>query len=82
MMAQLSSGGKTMKRMQKHSMQKRSTQKQKKSASPKVYVLEPVMTDDEIKELEGTYFDEKAIRNLIDHDADVYAADANAAGGK
>ena len=81
-MVQLSSGGKTMKQMQKHSIQKRSTQKQKKRALPKVYVLKPVMTDDEIKELEGTYFDEKSIRNIIDHDADVYAVDANAPGGK
>jgi hypothetical protein len=41
----------------------------------KEYHLKPIMSNDEIKAREGTYFDEKDIKTLIDHDADVYIPD-------
>jgi hypothetical protein len=41
----------------------------------KVYHLKPIMSNDAIKAREGTYFDEKDIKMLIDHDADVYIPD-------
>lgn len=40
------------------------------------------MTDEEIKNKEGTYFEEKDAPTIIDHDADVYAKDPTAEGGK
>jgi hypothetical protein len=39
----------------------------------KVYNVKPLMTDDEIQAKEGTYFNEKDVKLLIDHDADVFA---------
>lgn len=41
----------------------------------KEVVLEPILTNDQIKAKEGTYFDEKAIKLLIEEDADVYGKD-------
>ena len=41
----------------------------------KEIVLEPILTNDQIKAKEGTYFDEKAIKLLIEEDADVYGKD-------
>lgn len=41
----------------------------------KEYVVKKVMTDEEIKKKEGTYFNEKDIKMIIDDDADVYADD-------
>lgn len=43
----------------------------------KEYILKPIMTDDELKAREGTYFKEKDIKTLINHDADVYGLDAS-----
>jgi hypothetical protein len=42
----------------------------------KILVLEPKMTNDEIKAREGTYFTEKEIDEIIDYDCDVYGLDA------
>ena len=44
---------------------------------PRTYVLEQIMTDDEIATKEGTYFDSSAVHTLIDHDADVYGIDSS-----
>ncbi len=41
----------------------------------KEYHLKPIMTDEEIKKREGSYFDEKDIKLLITEDADVYIPD-------
>ena len=38
----------------------------------KEVVLDPVMTDEEIKAKEGNYFDEKAAKTIFDEDVDVY----------
>lgn len=43
--------------------------------SPKIYHLKPLMSSDEIEKKEGTYFDEKYAKIIIDHDADVYGED-------
>lgn len=43
----------------------------------KEYHLQPIMTDEEIKRREGTYFDEKDIKLLVTEDADVYIPDPN-----
>jgi hypothetical protein len=54
------------------------TRKQKKI---KTYVLDKVMSDEEIKAREGTYFD-KGKCTIITHDADVYGKDPDAPSGK
>lgn len=41
----------------------------------KVLVLEPKLTNDEIKAREGTYFNEKEVDQIIDYDCDVYGLD-------
>lgn len=41
----------------------------------KEIVVKPVLTNDEIKAKEGSYFDEKAIKTLITEDTDVYGVD-------
>ncbi len=48
-----------------------------REASHKVkeIVVEPILTNDQIKAKEGTYFDEKAIKLLIEEDADIYGKD-------
>lgn len=38
-------------------------------------VLEPKMTDEEIKKREGTYFEDKDADEILDEDADVYSKD-------
>ena len=48
----------------------------------KKIVLDPVLTAEQIKSREGTYFDEKAIKTLIEEDADVYGKDPEAPGGE
>ena len=48
----------------------------------KEIVLKQKMTDDQIKAREGTYFSEKDVDEIIDEDADVYAEDPDAPGGK
>jgi len=48
----------------------------------KKIVLEPVLTEEQMKSREGTYFDEKAIKTLIEDDADVYGKDPEAPGGE
>ncbi len=51
--------------------------KGKKASKVKEYILKPVMTDEEIKKKEGSYFNEKDIKLIVDHDADVYADDGD-----
>ncbi len=51
--------------------------KGKKATKVKEYILKPVMTDEEIKKKEGSYFNEKDIKLIVDHDADVYADDGD-----
>ena len=41
----------------------------------KEVVLEPVLTNDQIKAREGSYFDESDIKHLIEEDTDVYGLD-------
>jgi hypothetical protein len=48
----------------------------------KEVVLEPKLTDDQIKAREGTYFSEKDADQIFDSDVDVYAKDPDAPGGK
>jgi hypothetical protein len=48
----------------------------------KEVVLEPKLTDDQIKAREGTYFSEKDADQIFDTDIDVYAKDPEAPGGK
>ena len=38
-------------------------------------VVEPVMSNDEIKAREGTYFTDKEVKTIFDEDVDVYAKD-------
>jgi len=45
------------------------------SANVKEIVLKPIMTNDGIKAREGTYFDEKAIKTMIEEDTDIYGID-------
>ena len=45
------------------------------STNVKEIVLKPIMTNDEIKAREGTYFDEKAIKTMIEEDTDIYGID-------
>jgi hypothetical protein len=52
------------------------------SFSAKKIVLEPVMTNDEMKAREGSYFDEKAIKRMITESADIYGKDPDAPGGE
>ena len=40
-------------------------------------VLEPVMTNDEIKAREGTYFTDKEVKEIFDEDVDVYGKDGD-----
>jgi hypothetical protein len=48
----------------------------------KEIILEAKLTDEQIKAREGTYFSEKDVDEIIDEDADVYAKDPDAPGGK
>jgi hypothetical protein len=43
----------------------------------RVVVVEPVMTNDEIKAREGTYFKEKEVKEIFDEDVDVYGKDGD-----
>jgi hypothetical protein len=45
------------------------------TGSVKTIVLKPIMTNDEVKAREGTYFDEKEIQQILDESADVYGLD-------
>ena len=51
-------------------------------AKVKEVVLEPKMSNDEIKAREGTYFSEKDADTIYDEDIDVYAKDPDAPEGK
>ena len=51
-----------------------------KTTAKKV-VVEPVMTNDQIKAREGTYFDEKGIK-IFDEDVDVYGKNSETGGEK
>lgn len=53
-----------------------------KVAGVKQVVLEPKLTEDQIKAREGTYFSEKDADTIFDTDVDVYAKDPEAPGGK
>ena len=55
--------------------------KTRKAKKVKIYVLDPILTNDQIKAREGTYFDPKSYL-MIDHDADVWGKDPEAPGGK
>lgn len=48
----------------------------------KQIVLEPKMSNDQIKAREGTYFSEKDVDTIYDDDIDLYAKDPDAPGGK
>jgi hypothetical protein len=45
------------------------------TASVRSITLKPLMTNDEIKAREGTYFEEKEIKEILDESADVYGLD-------
>ena len=48
----------------------------------KQVILEPKLTNDQIKAREGTYFSEKDADTIYNEDVDVYAKDPDAPGGK
>jgi hypothetical protein len=48
----------------------------------KQVILEPKLTDDQLKAREGTYFSEKDVDVIYDEDVDFYAKDPEAPGGK
>jgi hypothetical protein len=48
----------------------------------KQVILEPKLTEDQIKEREGTYFSEKDADEIFDDDVDLYAKDPDAPDGK
>jgi hypothetical protein len=48
-------------------------QKPIKTSGVRKVTVKPVLTNDEIKAREGTYFDEKEIKQIFDEDIDVYA---------
>jgi hypothetical protein len=48
----------------------------------KQVILEPKLTNDQIKAREGTYFSEKDADTIYDDDVDLYAKDPDAPGGK
>jgi hypothetical protein len=48
----------------------------------KQVILEPKLTDDQIKAREGTYFSEKDADEIFDDDVDLYAKDPDAPDGK
>jgi hypothetical protein len=52
------------------------------SLTAKKILVEPILSNDEIKAREGSYFDDKAIKMLIQEDADIYAKDPEAPGGE
>ena len=53
-----------------------------KVSGVKQVILEPKLSDDQIKAREGTYFSEKDADTIYDSDVDVYAKDPEAPGGK
>jgi len=55
---------------------------QSPKATVKQVILEPKLTDDQLKAREGTYFSEKDIDTVYDTDIDIYAKDPDAPGGK
>jgi hypothetical protein len=48
----------------------------------KTLILEPKMTNDQIKAREGTYFSEKDADQILDDDVDVFVKDESAPDGK
>jgi len=48
----------------------------------KEVILEPKLTDDQIKAREGTYFSEKDADTIFDDDVDIYVKDPDASDGK
>jgi hypothetical protein len=56
--------------------------RQAKTSGIKQVVLEPKMSNDQIKAREGTYFTEKDADTIYDDDVDLYAKDPDAPGGK
>lgn len=53
-----------------------------KTTGVKTLILEPKMTNDQIKAREGTYFSEKDADQIFDEDVDVYVKDETAPDGK
>jgi len=51
------------------------TKQQQVTGSVKTLVLKPLMTPDEVKGREGTYFEEKEIDQILEESADVYGLD-------
>ena len=43
-----------------------------RTSNVKEVIVKPVLTNDEIKAREGTYFDEKEVKQIFDEDVDVY----------
>jgi hypothetical protein len=43
----------------------------------KTVILEPIMTNDEIKGREGTYFTDKEVKTIFDEDVDVYGKESS-----
>ena len=48
----------------------------------KQVIVEPKLTEDQLKAREGTYFSEKDVDTIYDTDVDIYAKDPEAPGGK
>lgn len=48
----------------------------------KTYIVDKIMTDEEIKKKHGTYCDRDTVKSIITHDADIYAKDPSVPGGK
>jgi hypothetical protein len=55
---------------------------QSPKATVKQVILEPKLTEDQLKAREGTYFSEKDVDTIFDRDVDIYAKDPEAPGGK
>ena len=53
-----------------------------KISGVKQVIVEPVMSNEEIENREGTYFTEKEVETIYDDDVDIYAKDSEAPGGK
>lgn len=53
-----------------------------KTTGVKTVIVEPKLTNDQIKAREGTYFSEKDADQIFDEDVDVYAKDESAPDGK
>ena len=48
----------------------------------KIYIMDKHFSDEDMEKREGTYFQEKEIPKIIDHDADIYVVDSTCSDGK